>query len=111
MILRPPRSTRTDTLVPYPTLFRSTCTAPPPRRPNLAVVRTPGWDQAEPDLQDGFAELADALGGVDAVDLPKPFEQAHAMHGAIMLADIARNFGRYHDNGRDRKSTRLNSSH
>src|SRR3546814_15700678 len=24
MILRPPRSTRTDTLVPYPTLFRST---------------------------------------------------------------------------------------
>src|SRR3546814_8217576 len=29
------------------------------------------------------------------------------MHGAIMLADIARNFGRYHDNGRDRLSARL----
>src|SRR3546814_4730015 len=25
MILRPPRSTRTDTLFPYTTLFRSTC--------------------------------------------------------------------------------------
>src|SRR3546814_12812721 len=27
MIRRPPRSTRTDTLFPYPTLFRSTATA------------------------------------------------------------------------------------
>src|SRR3546814_14464828 len=27
-IRRPPRSTRTDTLVPYTTLFRSTCRAP-----------------------------------------------------------------------------------
>src|SRR3546814_1883098 len=27
MILRPPRSTRTDTLVPYTTLFRSDCLA------------------------------------------------------------------------------------
>src|SRR3546814_6874141 len=44
MIRRPPRSTRTDTLFPYTTLFRS--------------------------------------------------------------ADIARNFGRYHDNGRDRLSAR-----
>src|SRR3546814_3012173 len=39
MIRRPPRSTRTDTLLPYTTLFRSTgrwsrCpTAPPPPRP------------------------------------------------------------------------------
>src|SRR3546814_7964986 len=32
MILRPPRSTRTDTLFPYTTLFRSTETGPPDRR-------------------------------------------------------------------------------
>src|SRR3546814_11452633 len=30
MIRRPPRSTRTDTLFPYTTLFRSTCQFPPP---------------------------------------------------------------------------------
>src|SRR3546814_1156407 len=30
MIRRPPRSTRTDTLFPYTTLFRSPGTAPPP---------------------------------------------------------------------------------
>src|SRR3546814_4568757 len=32
MIRRPPRSTRTDTLFPYTTLFRSRHLAPPPRR-------------------------------------------------------------------------------
>lgn len=79
-------------------------------RPNLAFVRTPAWSQAEPDMQEGFSELVDALGAsVDEVDLPKPFEQAHAMHGAIMLADLARNFARYYDNGRDRMSDRLAS--
>src|SRR3546814_5667756 len=30
MIRRPPRSTRTDTLFPYTTLFRSKATPPPP---------------------------------------------------------------------------------
>src|SRR3546814_17023360 len=32
MILRPPRSTRTDTIVPYPTLFRSPLMPEPGRR-------------------------------------------------------------------------------
>src|SRR3546814_17124644 len=33
MIRRPPRSTRTDTLFPYTTLFRSSLSLPPRRRP------------------------------------------------------------------------------
>src|SRR3546814_8685128 len=37
MIRRPPRSTRTDTLVPYTTLFRS----PPPIRQRLHHLRSP----------------------------------------------------------------------
>src|SRR3546814_1860872 len=45
MILRPPRSTRTDTLFPYTTLFRSTCAAttvelmPARPRPEAAALR------------------------------------------------------------------------
>src|SRR3546814_19692083 len=35
MIRRPPRSTRTDTLFPYTTLFRSP-------RPQVAIITTPG---------------------------------------------------------------------
>src|SRR3546814_4753820 len=38
MIRRPPRSTRTDTLFPYTTLFRSACRAPWPR---AATGRSP----------------------------------------------------------------------
>src|SRR3546814_2292961 len=46
MILRPPRSTRTDTLFPYTTLFRSKLPSVPPA-PSSKVpspsVRTPPW--------------------------------------------------------------------
>src|SRR3546814_12639220 len=35
MIRRPPRSTRTDTLFPYTTLFRSVAFPPPPPPPRL----------------------------------------------------------------------------
>src|SRR3546814_17736728 len=40
MLLRPPRSTRTDTLFPYTTLFLSTCLWPkvlPPLRPTECI--------------------------------------------------------------------------
>src|SRR3546814_5025471 len=39
MIRRPPRSTRTDTLFPYTTLFRSSRRAPMSVRPNSAASR------------------------------------------------------------------------
>src|SRR3546814_4244309 len=42
MIRRPPRSTRTDTLFPYPTLFRSR-----PLQPGPAVLHQPDADRAE----------------------------------------------------------------
>src|SRR3546814_8362059 len=45
MIRRPPRSTRTDTLFPYTTLFRSRFRAA--RRPGIAA--RPGWRRRRPD--------------------------------------------------------------
>src|SRR3546814_16009371 len=41
MIRRPPRSTRTDTLVPYTTLFRSSQHHPRRRQPALYLSRFP----------------------------------------------------------------------
>src|SRR3546814_19834680 len=41
MILRPPRSTRTDTLFPYTTLFRSSGTS-------TIVATSPQWPPASP---------------------------------------------------------------
>src|SRR3546814_9974636 len=63
MIRRPPRSTRTDTLFPYTTLFRSVRSIP------LIETRYPIWDQPNfvknvdegrffmPDAEEGEREL------------------------------------------------------
>src|SRR3546814_16710330 len=100
MIRRPPRSTRTDTLVPYTTLFRSA----------VAVLwRVLGdqlvdavWD--DDDLTVGSAALAVFYDEADrgaplAVDLDVG-EGGHAHEVEPAGGDVAT----------DRKSTRLNSS-
>ena len=78
-----------------------------PVRPALAFVRSPVWDQAGDDMRQGFAELVETLAHVDTIVLPAPFHKAHEMHRAIMLADIARSFSRYYEQGRDRLSDTL----
>src|SRR3546814_13958720 len=65
MIRRPPRSTRTDTLFPYTTLFRSgpgaPSSTPPAARPALWTASTSAWlDAAKPTvtpLLDGASPL------------------------------------------------------
>src|SRR3546814_15159734 len=42
MSRRPPRSTRTDTLLPYTTLFRSTCVASPTEAPRAGAIQGSG---------------------------------------------------------------------
>src|SRR3546814_15664840 len=81
MIRRPPRSTRTDTLFPYTTLFRS----------QLPVVIL---GLADGPLGSVIADRRLAESG--------PGEQA--LHEAVALRHRA-------DDVEDRKSTRLNSSH
>ena len=61
--------------------------------PDLALVKSPVWDQAEDDLKAAFAELAEALGPrITEVDLPEAFKAAHGLHGLIMGVDLARSF-------------------
>src|SRR3546814_6367985 len=104
---RPPRSTRTDTLFPYTTLFRSV----QGRSANAEVVR-PGV--FVPHRREGMVFLLVAAGG------PRP----HAVHGKNLFhrAAAPRNGPdtvvglNMIDANRmcvvaDRKSTRLNSSH
>src|SRR3546814_5790724 len=77
MIRRPPRSTRTDTLFPYTTLFRS-----------LAIVRV-GHRLAAPQVAVGVAEfhhhhvgggLAAARDGEGAADRPRLAAHAQRRH-------------------------------
>src|SRR3546814_16397326 len=107
MIRRPPRSTRTDTLFPYTTLFRSA--DPVDGRPHRA--RFPGM---------GGADGAVVRIAIRAFDLEPPGERQIAEKGndqfAVGLAHVERfvEFGVLRRTGavnQDRTSTRLNSSH
>src|SRR3546814_5147565 len=106
MIRRPPRSTRTDTLFPYPTLFRSVLAigtsargavgarsgCPKLSGQGLGTARF-GWKHpAHPEPVEGLAQ-ADQLVSLER-DAPLRMIQRIGDGGA-----------------RDRKSTRLNSSH
>src|SRR3546814_20742453 len=74
MIRRPPRSTRTDTLFPYTTLFRSTACAVDAGRsrqvPGRRLSDGPGLDRRQPpdrgcDLRAGAARTDPRLHGRD----------------------------------------------
>src|SRR3546814_18778035 len=99
MIRRPPRSTRTDTLFPYTTLFRSLA-----RRFDGGLARLGGLS-----LVAGVAaaEALHAL-GLDAVRLKWPNDLVVVDGGrpGSSPGQVLRKLG-----GLDRKSTRLNSSH
>src|SRR3546814_14338218 len=92
MIRRPPRSTRTDTLFPYTTLFRS---APAGQRGRF------GAERDHPERHGGARIDIAAVGGADErIDLGGEIGRNH-----ILARDL-----RGREQG-DRKSTRLNSSH
>src|SRR3546814_14028590 len=101
MCRRPPRSTRTDTLFPYTTLFRSIRLDPAPLKSDLA---------AHLSMLDEVRRRADGFDilhfHVDLLHFPMFERRAErtltTLHGRLDLKDLAET---------DRKSTRLNSSH
>src|SRR3546814_7373829 len=125
MIRRPPRSTRTDTLVPYTTLFRSS-RARMPRSLILEPTRELAAQVAENFEKYGrYHKLSMALliGGVSMGDQVKALEKGVdvliATPGRLMdlfgrgnILLTACNLLVIDEADRiDRKSTRLNSSH
>src|SRR3546814_9166077 len=103
MIRRPPRSTRTDTLFPYTTLFRSSVQAEG-RKDVRADDREAGvHDDHDRDIDDEGLDVAIAVGD-SARD--KRFDK-----GAIGGRRLVEALHAKEDQDEDRKSTRLNSSH
>src|SRR3546814_7843727 len=107
MIRRPPRSTRTDTLFPYTTLFRSDRIQPALHRGHARPV--PGYHRL--DVPDGLSPQKISAGGV-ILFLPierwggGPAAAGGGEWGATSEFPLHHRLRR-----RDRKSTRLNSSH
>jgi Asp-tRNA(Asn)/Glu-tRNA(Gln) amidotransferase A subunit family amidase len=74
----------------------------PPMPPKLAFIRTPVWDQADDDVQGAFEELAEHLGDrVVEVTLPEEFDRVIDIHRTIMESDLALNFDREYQHGKD----------
>src|SRR3546814_12927995 len=97
MIRRPPRSTRTDTLFPYPTLSRSLAAAAAPAARAAEVRRMHDDPLPHMEICDGRAHRLDIARGLDAGG---EREGLALREGHAALAEQV-----------DRKSTRLNSSH
>jgi Asp-tRNA(Asn)/Glu-tRNA(Gln) amidotransferase A subunit family amidase len=96
------------TLLVAPPDNLATAMSRPPVKPALAFVKTPVWEKAQEEVRGGFAELAAAFqDDIDEMELPQPFDQAHAWHKAINLADLARYYGGYYDRGPTLLSERL----
>src|SRR3546814_10229615 len=112
MIRRPPRSTRTDTLFPYTTLFRSRLSIPAGPE-HAEVVRERGI-APEPSYGGQLQDMA--IPGVapeGKVRLRYSTEQVRFADGTeveLRRPEIELNDLAYGDM-QDRKSTRLNSSH
>src|SRR3546814_4423005 len=117
MIRRPPRSTRTDTLFPYTTLFRSfhdaansiaTVVSTGVLKPQFAVVFAAFFNFAAYFIFPLHVAATIGKGTIDAsfIDLYVIFG---ALAGAIAWNLITWYFGL--PSSSDRKSTRLNSSH
>src|SRR3546814_15698913 len=112
MIRRPPRSTRTDTLFPYTTLFRS-CEIP-----SISLVAELTRDYDERTALMRFRFLFGWLGGLLAVALAYGYflkSDDPATNGLLDPSGYAA-FGLFGAalilvSTLDRKSTRLNSSH
>src|SRR3546814_2468772 len=118
MIRRPPRSTRTDTLFPYTTLFRSGVKAGLPDRRlrlSLAAFRI-DWRRIQQSVtlpNCGFSYV-DNLGAARnrGVELALRSEPSRRLALDFSLGFVDARFRRdVGPTGADRKSTRLNSSH
>src|SRR3546814_20792506 len=97
MTRHPPRSTRTDTLFPYTTLFRS----------DAASITVPA-----PTLDPEQQRMLDEIKAADAATIDAVYiRNQQAAHDAALALHRAYATGGDTPGLKDRKSTRLNSSH
>jgi Asp-tRNA(Asn)/Glu-tRNA(Gln) amidotransferase A subunit family amidase len=80
----------------------------PPLPPSFAFVKTPLWDETEPETREAFDELLAHLGDrVLEFTLPENAREALEWHRTIMEAEMAANLVAEYDRGRDRLSEGL----
>src|SRR3546814_2191416 len=112
MIRRPPRSTRTNTLVPYTALFRSDHVVAEIAGGILKEARAPiAIDQVPPILAEAVSVLERQLRGVPVGGACGIFQTKFHLIGFPCVRSHLPGKALHHPRALDRKSTRLNSSH
>src|SRR3546814_2590394 len=121
MIRRPPRSTRTDTLLPYTTLFRSRFASAQQDEKGVAI-RVVSKDDHEQTLQARYLIGADGVRSMVRDTIGAKMEGRYGISHHYNIIFHAPGLAEAHRHGPgaiywqmnsdgDRKSTRLNSSH
>ncbi|WP_420409116.1 amidase [Hoeflea sp.] len=97
-------------LAPHPKLFEI-AGSKPPLKPVFAIAQVPGWEQADQDTRDAFAELADALGeGAFQIELPSLFHDGLAARQRIHFAEMARCYHHYWRDAKDHLSAEVRAA-
>ena len=93
---------------PHPKLFK-TAAEEAPVKPVFALVKPPGWEDADPEMKEAFGELAAALGQEHCFDVPLPehFQHAAELRQRINFAEMARNYYTYARAGADNLSPEM----
>jgi len=88
--------------------FAAVAASEPPLPPRFAFVKSPVWEHAEPVTREAFAELVESLGdAVAEVELGESFGRAIEFHRTVMEVEMAHNFHRDYERGRDQFSAPL----
>ena len=88
--------------------FQEISSEAPPIEPMFAFIKTPHWERADAEAKEAFAELVDSLGDrVEEVELFPFATDAWTWHKTIMEAEMAANFEREWQTGRDKLSQQL----
>src|SRR3546814_9424947 len=112
MIRRPPRSTRTDTLFPYTTLFRSAQQLRANGAAQVVSVETERMREGPP-LPFDLGTLQEICSKQLGLDVQETLDIAQALYETHKATTYPRSDSGYLPESMlaDRKSTRLNSSH
>ncbi|PKP72779.1 MAG: amidase [Alphaproteobacteria bacterium HGW-Alphaproteobacteria-6] len=96
--------------LPVPRLL-SVAQSRPPVPPTFAVLRPPGYDEADPEMREAMDELCGLLGGqCFEVPLPAAFDEADKVRKRINFAEMAKCYYALERRGRAQLSAELRAA-
>ncbi|MGI9478801.1 MAG: amidase [Hyphomicrobiaceae bacterium] len=88
--------------------LRNALQSEPPAPPRFAFLKTPAWDQAEPDAQHAIERVAESLGDQCRLEEPSsPFDQVVDFHSTIIAVEDLAYYGKFMEEQPERLSENI----